>query len=190
MRRVRLALLGLIASVVLVGCADGGESAGAGYVAGDGSIVVLDPADRQPAPAISGIGLDGSGLALADQLGEVVVLNVWASWCAPCRAEAPDLENVWRETQNDGVQFIGLNTRDSDNAARAFVENFSITYPNLIDRDGRQQLQFGSSLPPQAIPSTVVIDRQGRVAARVLGVVSAPSLRAILEPLISEPASP
>jgi peroxiredoxin len=187
MHRVRLALVGLIASVVLVGCADSGETTGAGYVAGDGSIVVLDQVDRQPAPAISGIGLDGSEFALADQLGEVVVLNVWASWCAPCRAEAPDLETVWRETQNDGVQFIGLNTRDSDNAARAFVENFSITYPNVIDRDGRQQLQFGSSLPPQAIPSTVVIDRQGRVAARVLGVVSAPSLRAILEPLIDEP---
>jgi peroxiredoxin len=190
MRSVRLALVGLIASVVLVGCADSGETTGAGYVAGDGSIVVLDPAERQPAPAISGIGLDGSEFALAEQLGDVVVLNVWASWCAPCRAEAPDLEAVWRETQNDGVQFVGLNTRDSDDAARAFVENFSITYPNVIDRDGRQQLQFGSSLPPQAIPSTVVIDRQGRVAARVLGVVSSASLRAILEPLIEEPASP
>jgi peroxiredoxin len=190
MRPVRLALAGLIACLALVGCAEAGETAGSGYVAGDGSIVVLDQVDRQPAPAISGVGLDGSKFALADQQGEVVVLNVWASWCAPCRAEAPELEEVWRETQNEGVQFIGLNTRDSDDAARAFVENFSITYPNVIDRDGRQQLQFGSSLPPQAIPSTVVIDRQGRVAARVLGVVSAASLRAILEPLIDEPVAP
>lgn len=195
MPRVRTVVAGALACLLLAGCSSGSdasgtaEAAGSGYVAGDGSIVVLDEAERQPAPDIRGVTLDGGEFALADEIGNVVVLNVWASWCAPCRSEAPDLESVWQETQNEGVQFVGLDTRDSDAAARAFVENFSITYPNVIDRDGRLQLQFGESLPPQAIPSTVVVDRQGRVAARVLGVVSAASLRAILDPLIAEPAA-
>ncbi len=188
MRRALTVVAGVLACLVLAGCSESEGATGSGYVAGDGSIVVLDEAERQPAPDIQGTTLDGGQFALADQLGKVVVLNVWASWCAPCRSEAPDLEAVWRETQNEGVQFVGLDTRDSDAAAQAFVENFSITYPNVIDRDGRLQLQFGDSLPPQAIPSTVVVDRQGRVAARVLGVVSAASLRAILEPLIAEPS--
>lgn len=195
MRSFVTVVAGAIVCIVLTGCASGAgsagtaEAAGSGYVAGDGSIVVLDVSERQPAPAIEGITLDGDDFALVDQIGKVVVLNVWASWCAPCRAEAPDLQLVWEETQNEGVQFVGLDTRDSDAAARAFVENFSITYPNVIDRDGRLQLQFGESLPPQAIPSTVVVDREGRVAARVLGVVSAASLRAILDPLIAEPGA-
>jgi thiol-disulfide isomerase/thioredoxin len=175
-----------VAAWLLAGCASDPGEGDRGFVAGDGSFVVLAPEDRQPVPEISGETLDGDVFQLSAYLGSVVVLNVWASWCAPCRAEAPILQEVWEESEPLGVQFVGLDTRDSDAAARAFVERFGITYPNVIDRDGRLQLRFGDSLPPQAIPSTVIVDRQGRVAARVLGTVSAATLRTLLLPLIEE----
>ncbi|MDP1876431.1 MAG: TlpA disulfide reductase family protein, partial [Actinomycetota bacterium] len=123
---------------------------------------------------------------LADQLGNVVVLNVWASWCAPCRAEAPTLAALDAELRPRGVRLVGLDTRDSDASARGFVERFGIAYPNVVDRDGRLQLLFAGTLPPQAIPSTVVIDREGRVAARLLGKASESSLRGVIEPLLGE----
>lgn len=182
----------LVAGVLLLaGCASGATSdAGGerGFVAGDGSIVLLAPDQRPAAPDVRGTTLDGEPFALADHLGEVVVLNVWASWCAPCRAEAPTLAQLSRDLAPKGATFVGLDTRDSDVAARAFVERFGIDYPSIVDRDGRLQLLFRDSLPPQAIPSTVVIDRQGRVAARLLGRASESSLLGVVEPLLAEKA--
>jgi thiol-disulfide isomerase/thioredoxin len=182
--------------LLLTGCASTSDDAsasdvaieGSGFIAGDGSIVVLDQTQRAAAPDLVGQTLDGNEFRLADHLGEVVVLNVWASWCAPCRAEAPVLAQVSEQLAGEGVLFVGLDTRDSDASARGFVERFDIPYPNVIDRDGRLQLLFSDSLPPQAIPSTVVIDRQGRVAGRILGKASESTLMALIEPLIDEPA--
>ena len=94
---------------------------------------------------------------------------------------------MWQEYAGRGVQFVGLDTRDTLAAARAFVETYGITYPNVIDTDGRLQLLFADTLPPQAIPSTLVIDQQGRVAARALGRISAASLRGLIEPLLAQP---
>lgn len=168
------------------GSSNGSQGVDSGFVAGDGSLIVLAADQRVAAPQLTGATLDGEPFSLADHLGEVVVMNVWASWCAPCRAEAPMLARMAAELGPKGVQFVGLDTRDSDTSARGFVEAFGITYPNLIDRDGRLQLLFSDTLPPQAIPSTLVIDRQGRVAARALGVVSESSLRGIVEPLLEE----
>lgn len=188
-RRVIAGVLGAALAVTMLtacGSADSGQGPDSGFVAGDGSLVVVAPDQRQPAPALTGTTLDGEPFTLADHLGEVVVMNVWASWCAPCRAEAPMLVKVAADLGPKGVQFVGLDTRDSDTSARGFVEKFGIPYPNLIDRDGRLQLLFSDTLPPQAIPSTLVIDRQGRVAARALGVVSESSLRGIVEPLLAE----
>lgn len=118
----------------------------------------------------------------------MVVLNVWASWCAPCRAEAPALAGLARDLSDRGVQFVGLNTRDSDVSARAFVDRYALDYPNVIDRDGQLQLLFADSLPPQVIPSTLVIDADGRVAARVLGRSSEATLRGLIDSLLAEPA--
>jgi thiol-disulfide isomerase/thioredoxin len=176
----------LVAALVLTGCGDSagsGTGSDQGFVAGDGSIVVLPADQRVTAPQLEGRTLTGETFRLADHLGEVVVLNVWASWCAPCRAEAPTLARLAEEY--DEVRFIGLNTRDSDVSARAFDERYGVTYPSVIDRDGRLQLLFADSLPPQAIPSTLVIDRQGRVAARILGRASESTLRGVIEPLLA-----
>lgn len=166
--------------------ADAGAVPEAGYVAGDGSIVLLAPDERVDAPEVTGPTLDGGTFSLDDHRGEVVVINVWASWCAPCRAEAPTLAALAKELEPQGVTFVGLDTRDSDTSARVFVERFGIGYPNVIDRDGQLQLQFSDTLPPQAIPSTLVIDREGRVAGRVLGRASESALRGLLEPILDE----
>lgn len=166
--------------------ADAGAVPEAGYVAGDGSIVLLAPDERVDAPEVTGPTLDGGTFSLDDHRGEVVVINVWASWCAPCRAEAPTLAALAEELEPQGVTFVGLDTRDSDTSARVFVERFGIGYPNVIDRDGQLQLLFSETLPPQAIPSTLVIDREGRVAGRVLGRASESALRGLLEPILDE----
>lgn len=188
--RVRLAIALSSLPLLLAACGGSSEAApaeaGSGYVAGDGSIVLVPEQERVAAPSLEGVTLDGETFRLADHLGDVVVLNVWASWCAPCRAEAPELAALDRELAPSGVQFVGLDTRDSDVSARAFVEKFGIEYPNVVDRDGQLQLLFSDTLPPQAIPSTLVIDRQGRVAGRVLGKVSESSLRGLIEPLVAE----
>lgn len=182
----------LIAVALLVaGCggsaeAEAGSVPEAGYVAGDGSIVLVPPSERAAAPDVVGPTLDGETFRLADHRGDVVVLNVWASWCAPCRAEAPTLAALSEELQAQGVTFVGLDTRDSDASARAFIDRFGIEYANVIDRDGQLQLLFSDTLPPQAIPSTLVIDREGRVAGRVLGKASESALRGMIEPILAE----
>jgi thiol-disulfide isomerase/thioredoxin len=188
--RIQMAALTAVALLALTGCSSGSssEATGTSFVAGDGSIVLLDPAERVAAPNLIGATLDGQQLSSAGLAGDVLVVNVWASWCAPCRSEAPSLERLSKEFADQGVSFIGLNTRDSDTSARSFVERFGITYPNVIDRDGVLQLGFRDSLPPRAIPSTLVIDRSGRVAARVLGAVSESSLRGVIEAVADEKA--
>jgi thiol-disulfide isomerase/thioredoxin len=182
-----------VASLMLGGCgATADRATGSGgaqaFVAGDGSIVTLPAADRRPAPDLNGTTLDDKPFSLAQQRGHVVVLNVWASWCAPCRSEAPALAQV--SADDSDIRFVGLVTRDSVTSARAFVDRSHVDYPHVIDSDGRLQLLFHDTLPPQAIPSTLVIDKQGRVAARVLGEVTAPTLRSLIGPLAAEADGP
>ncbi len=183
----------VVVGVLVAGCGGSAEAESApgagpdaGYVAGDGSIVIIPPDQRAAAPEVVGPTLDGGTFSLADHLGEVVVINVWASWCAPCRAEAPTLAALAEELESQGVTFVGLDTRDSDASARAFIDRFGIDYANVIDRDGQLQLLFSDTLPPQAIPSTLVIDRSGRVAGRVLGKASESALRGMIEPILDE----
>lgn len=187
----------LVTPFLLGGCSadssatgsDAAEVGGQGFVAGDGTLTLLDPEDREPAPDLQGETLTDESFNLADHVGKVVVLNVWASWCAPCRAEAPALWSVWDETKDDDVQFVGLITRDSAASARAFAERFELGYPHVMDADGSKQLLFRETLPPAAIPSTLIIDKQGRVAGRALGEVSESSLKGFIEPLLAESAT-
>ena len=191
--RTRAIFAALLTSLVVVlsACGGGGASnatAGQGFVAGDGSIVLLDPDQRVTAPDFTGTTLADESFALAEHRGEVVAINVWASWCGPCRAEAPALEAVWTQNRANGFLMLGLDTRDSLAAAQGFVRNYAITFPSVVDTDGQIQLLFAGSLPPQAIPSTVIVDKQGRVAARVLGPASQSTLQGLIDSLLAEPS--
>lgn len=185
MRRVR-ARWALVCSVllalVLTGCSADGPSTQEGYVGGSEGLTIVPPDDREPAPMISGPDLASDGtIDLADYQDKVIVLNVWGSWCAPCRHEAPDL--IAAAEQTDGTaQFVGLNTRDLNKApAMRFVEEFEIPYPSIFDPQGKLLLEFSGTLPPSGIPSTLVIDTEGRVAARVIGTVNTTTLLGLVE---------
>lgn len=187
MRRSPTFVLVLISALFigLAGCSADPET-DTGFVSGDGSVTVLNPDAREVAPILVGQDLDGQEISTADFPGEILVLNVWASWCAPCRAEAPALEEVAEEFIDQDVQLIGLNTRDSKASANNFVRKYQVSFPSIVDTDGRLQLQFRETLPPQAIPSTIVIDQSGRVAARALGAIEASTLSAIIDQLLLE----
>jgi thiol-disulfide isomerase/thioredoxin len=182
----------VVSLVVVAGCSDGqvqrSESAAqTRYVEGRGVVTILPPDERQPAPEFSGPLLDGTGeFDLAQLRGDVVVLNVWASWCPPCRSEAPALQAVSTELVDQDVRFVGVNIRDNQTDARAFEQEFGLTYPSVVDTTGALLLAFRDTLPPSAIPSTLVIDREGRLAARVLDEVTETSLRDLVADIAAE----
>ncbi len=146
------------------------------------------PGERHDAPELSGKTVDGGQLDVDDYRGKVVVLNVWGSWCGPCRAEAKNFEKVYQDTRDQGVQFVGINTRDtSTTAALRFEKEQGVTYPSLYDPSGKLMLRFEKgTLNPQAIPSTLVIDRDGKIAARALQALSEEKLRKMLDPVLAE----
>lgn len=137
--------------------------------------------DGIPLPQIEGKTVEGQILDLADLRGHVVVLNVWGSWCAPCRAEAPDLATISKESEPLGVQFVGIDVRDNPAAARAFARSYGITYPSLDDQNGLVLAQFTGIIPVSAVPSTLVVDKAGIIRARVIGKVDGSTLRGLIE---------
>jgi len=174
----------LLAGVALTGCSNDevGSSGDSGFVAGEGVITRLAVDERKEPGEVAGETIDGEPIALEDFRGETVVVNVWGSWCAPCRAEAPDLVAASEELADDGVRFLGINSRDLEKAAaKAFQRRFEVPYPSIYDQQGRTLLAFRGTLSPNAIPSTVVIDEQGRVAASVIGEVSRSTLVGLVE---------
>lgn len=172
------------AVVVLTGCSSSRGKDQEGFVGGSGYTWV-EPADRVEAGVVEGPELGGEEtLSTADFEEKVVVVNVWGSWCAPCRKEAPDLVAAAEQTE-DVAQFVGINVRDFDPApAEAFVRAFEVNYPSIHDPDGRTLLAFSGTLPPSAIPSTLVIDPQGRIAARVLGEVDTTTLVGLVDDVV------
>ncbi len=181
-----LGTLALLALPLVAGCATSGadeqtRSAGQeGYVGVKGNLTQIPTAQRKVLPTVSGTSLDGRPLSTADYRGKVVVVNVWGSWCAPCRAEAPELQKASTELEGT-AQFVGITTRDNDPAqARAFVRAFGIDYPSIYDPDGKTLLAFAGDLPPSAIPSTMILDKDGRLAVRVLGDISRATLVAMI----------
>lgn len=132
-------------------------------------------------PKVKGATVEGEKLDLAGYRGHVLVLNVWGSWCAPCRAEAPDLVEVAAESEPRGVRFVGIDVRDNPAAARAFARRFGVTYPSFDDQGGRVLAQFSGIVPVAAVPSTLVVDKAGIVRARVIGVIDAATLRGVIQ---------
>ena len=165
----------VLVAVLLVGCGSG-PAGSDGFVAGDGTLTVL-PVDQRPAaPLVEGTTLDGAAWRSDSAPGKVLVYNVWGSWCAPCRAEAPVLVAASKRTADVAV-FVGLNTRDLDKAApQAFLRAFAVPYVNLYDPDGAVLLKFSGQLPASAIPSTLLVDAKGRIAARIIGEVTEATL--------------
>ncbi len=173
-----LAAAALLGAAALAGCSHSvGGSGDQGFVAGQGAITSLPAAQRSKPGEVSGRTIDGRRVSLADYAGKVVVVNVWGSWCAPCRAEAPMLAAAAKDLSDKGVAFVGIDSRDpSAAAAQAFVRRFGTPYPSIYDQTGRTLLAFHGTLAPNSVPSTVILDREGRVAASVVGEITRTTL--------------
>jgi thiol-disulfide isomerase/thioredoxin len=171
----------IVLAFALTACSGGGTSASEeSFVSGDGSTTFIKDSDRKIAPAITGMTLSGKNYTY--QKDRVAVVNVWASWCSPCRAEAPTLVALANKYKD--IAFIGILTRDNPANAEAFERRFKIPYPTVIDDS--ILLGFKGSLPANAIPTTVILDKSGYVAARISGVVTVASLSKLIEKVSAE----
>lgn len=181
-RRWTAGLLAAVATVATAGCtAEGGEQ----RCTNRDGIIECAPDQRSTAPKVSGELLDGGSYDLTQDRGKVVVINFWGSWCAPCRAEADDLENTYQATKGAGVTFLGINVSDNRDKAIAFEEGRA-SYPSIFDPPGRTALDF--DIAPNAIPATVVLDREGRIAALRRGAVIQDVLQPVVERIAAEGA--
>jgi thiol-disulfide isomerase/thioredoxin len=169
----RLIPLVLVAVLALAGCAARKDA---------GQVVEYKPADRVPAPEVKGELLGGGTYDLAAHKGKVVVVNFWASWCAPCRVEADDLEAVHMALAQ--VEFVGVNVRDERDKALAFHEGRA-GYPSIFDPAGRLALAF-SQVPPNTIPATLIIDAQGRIAVVIRKAIQQEELKALTSEVVAE----
>lgn len=184
-----------VAALVLTSCGTSGNddlaerasNNGTNYVAGDGSVQEFSAGERGEPVHFEADLFDGSSVDSSTWEGEVAVINFWYAACAPCRVEAPDLEALHQEFLDDGVQFYGVNTRDTQPTAEAFERRFGITYPSIEDRGGSVMLAMTDYVPPSAVPTTLVIDREGKVAARILGIAEPGTLRALIESALEGP---
>ena len=180
----------LAVAILAAGCAGGpaahGRSGGV-QTAGAVGTTVFPPGHRPPAPAVSGTTLAGAPLLLSGYRGSVVVLNFWASWCDPCKAEGPVLARLWHAYQPRGVRFLGVDVSDTGTAAIAFEHHYGIGYPSLSDPSASTELAFGRVIPP-AIPDTLVLDRAGDIEARVIGQITYPGLQRLLGQALNDPA--
>jgi thiol-disulfide isomerase/thioredoxin len=190
----RRALCALAAVLAIAGCSTGKDAVSQGssfsFVAPGGKVdITYDIGKRQPAPTLSGEDLmnQGKQISIADFPGKVVVINIWGQWCGPCRAEAPELQKVYDQNKASGVQVLGIDVRDDDRQApQDFVRNRSLTYPSIYDPSGRSLLQL-SGYPRNIVPSTIVLDKQHRVAAIFLRELLAGDLRPVVQRLSAEP---
>ena len=179
MKKKLIAFIGM--ALLLSSCGNGGtSSAGESFIAGNGATTYVKPADRISAPQLSGMTLLGTNYTLPKN--ELAVINVWASWCSPCRAEEPTLAALTVKYPN--VNFLGILTRDNLVNAESFVRKRKSPYPTLID--DAALIGFSKSLPANAIPSTVVLDKDGKVAGRISGIVTIASLSELLDKVAAE----
>jgi peroxiredoxin len=188
----RLLVLLLIASLGALAACTGGsdavdQTAGSEFrfVSGTPTGQTIAPADRKAAPALTGTLLDGGAWNLESQRGKVVVLNFWGSWCPPCRVETPEFNSVYRATKADGVQFVGVAVRDDKQNAADFLANNHVAYPSLFDPAGKTVQRF-RDLRVAGFPFTIVIDRQGRVAAVYVSALVQQDIQPVVTKLAAE----
>ncbi|MCK8476963.1 MULTISPECIES: TlpA family protein disulfide reductase [Microbacterium] len=184
--------------LLLAGCAsndslsqqyrDGNEK---GFIAGDFQVVEIPQDERGEPVTFEGVTETEEEVASDDYRGDVLVVNFWYAACGPCIVEAPYLEQVWQDYRDDGVAFLGVNTYDQPATALSFAKDNGVTYPSVIDvNDGKVKLAFAQVTPIQATPTTLVIDRSGRVAARVIGQLDSASILATLVEDVLEESVP
>jgi len=185
-------LAALVAVALLGGCSSGDDAVDVNnggqfrYVTATPDAEVIPDTGRASAPEFSGTLLSGETFSSTELAGDIAVLNFWGSWCPPCRVETPEFQEVYDEVRDDGVQFLGLNVKETDQQfADAFVADEGITFPSLYDPKGRVALAF-RDYPADRIPSTIVLDGQSRVAAVYTGEVRQDDLRAVLAQLMAE----
>ncbi len=185
----------LVAAAVLTGSLAGcgpatptNDVVGQDYQSGDGSMTQWAPGKRKGPVELAGADFTGQRQDTAQWRGDVVVLNTWYASCPPCRAEAPDLAAVANDYAARGVHVLGVNSTDEAGAALAFMEKFAIPFPSIADSDGSAVAALQGVVPVNAVPTTVVLDRDGKVAARVLGLIEESTLRAVLDDVLAEPA--
>ena len=197
-RTLAAAAVAAVIAVTVVGCANNDSLAeqyrsgtGQNYISGDGTITEIAASDRGETVSFSGRTDSDELVSSADYAGRVLVVNFWYAACPPCRAEAGDLEATFLAFKDQGVDFLGVNIRDQAATARAFAQEYSITYPSVMDaNDGTMQLAFSGLVAPNAVPTTLVIDRQGRVTSRILGRLPDEStLAALIRSALAEPTS-
>jgi thiol-disulfide isomerase/thioredoxin len=159
----------LLTCLLLTGCSSLAGTGDKGYVTGEGQVVQVATQERERPVELAGEDLEGGRLDLADFRGKPVVVSVWGSWCAPCRDEASEVVAAAEELGDD-ARFVGINIRDSNQAqAQGFVRTFEVPYPSFYSPDGMAMLAFDGTLTPNSIPSFVVLDSEGRVAASIIG---------------------
>lgn len=172
-----LASVGLLASAV-AGCSRVDTTGGDGYVTAERSVLVIAEKDRgEPVTGVGGTTVDGETFDLTEARRDAAetVVNVWGSWCPPCRAETDDLVDAQTKLAKDDVLFLGINIRDTPSAARAFQRSRDVTWPSLDDPGARSVLAF-RAVPSAAIPTTWVLDSRGRIGARIVDEVDASTL--------------
>lgn len=192
MRRAGRALAALALTAALAACGTSADPAadttGAGYQAGDGSWTVWEQGERGEPVELTGTTYEGEEVDLAGWRGDVVVLNFWYAACPPCRAEAGDLAEIHADYADAGVEMLGINPRDDAATAQAFERSFSVPYPSLHDEAARGVAALQGVVPLQAMPTTVVLDAEGRVAGRVLGQIDPAVVRGMVEDALAEAA--
>jgi len=195
-RRIAITLVVMLVAsfvITLAGCTQDPlaqqyrEGSSKNYIAGDGTVTEFAKAERPSFSEWSGETESGLSLKSDSLLGSVVVMNWWYAACAPCRAEAPDLAALSKEFEGKGVQFVGVNVRDTAETALAFDRRFGITFPSVMDaQTGAVSLAFTGVVSPAAVPTTLVIDKDGKVASRILGRIDASILRTLIESVVAE----
>jgi thiol-disulfide isomerase/thioredoxin len=192
----RLVVLASAAIVALAGCSTGDDAVAQGgtfeFVAPGGNTdIFYDPPENRGRPGkLEGTELmdPAKTISLDDFSGKVVVINVWGQWCGPCRTEITQLQEVYDKTRRVGVEFLGIDVRDNNrDAAKDFIIDRKVTFPSIYDPPMRTMIAFGGRYPATVIPSTVVLDRQHRVAAVFLRELLAEDLQPVVERLAAEP---